>query len=144
MKRVVLPFITCILIVSSTLAQSANNRNAFREPRIIPLPFDVVVDQYSTPVISAAGDVGFISSVMTGSLISFSVTSGKVLSSVSFGKVAGIITMVEPDRHRLIALPTANDPDHGLAATVSIIDAADPERPERIALVELPSTAHLT
>ena len=144
MKRAVLPFITCILIVSSVLAQSANNRNTFREPRIIPLPFDVVVDQYSTPVISAAGDVAFISSVMTGSLISFSVSSGRMLSSVSFGKVAGIITMVELEKHRLIALPTANDPDSGLRATVSIIDAADAERPQRIALVELPLTAHLT
>jgi outer membrane protein assembly factor BamB len=144
MKRAVLPFITCIVIVSSSLAQSANNRDAFREPRIIPLPFDVVVDQYSTPVISSAGDVAFISSVMTGSLISFSLSSGRMISSVSFGKVAGIITMVEPEKRRLIALPTANDPDNGLPATVNIIDAAEAERPQRVARVELPLTAHLT
>jgi hypothetical protein len=144
LKRTVLPFITWMLIVSSGVAHDANNRRRFGEPRIIPLPSGVVVDQCITPVISSGGDVAFISSVMTGALISFSVTSGRVLSSVSFGEVAGIITMVETDKRRLIALPTANDPDHGHPATVSIIDAADAERPERVALVELPVDAHLT
>lgn len=144
LKRAVLPFVTCMLIVSSGVAHGANNRRRFGEARIIPLPSGVVVDQCSTPVISSGGDVAFISSVLTGALISFSVTSGRVLSSVSFGEVAGIITMVETDKRRLIALPTANDPDHGHPATVSIIDAADAERPERVALVELPVDAHLT
>src|SRR6185295_14960208 len=102
------------------------------------------IDQSSIPLIASSGEVAFISSVMTGSLIAFSVTSGKVLSDVSFGNVAGIITMVETEKRRLIALPTANDPDHRRPATVSIIDSSDVERPERISLVELPLAAHLS
>jgi hypothetical protein len=144
LKRMALSLKICLLILSLSIARGNDNRRRFGEVRIIPLPPDVIVDEYSAPVISCGGDVAFVSSVMSGALISFSITSGKVLSSVTFGEIAGMVSMVEADKRRLIALPTANDPDHGRPATVSVIDATNADRLERIAVVELPSDAHLT
>ena len=94
-----------------------DNRRHFGEARVIALPTDIIVDQYSAPLISSSGDVAFVSSVMSGALISLSVASGKILSWVTCGEIAGIASMVETDKRRLIVLPTANDPDHGHPAT---------------------------
>ena len=136
--------IISMLLISSAIAHVAGDRKQLSEPRIISLPSDVVLDPSSTPLIASTGEVAFVSSVMTGALVSFSVTTGKVLSDVSFGDVAGIISMIEPKKRRLIALPTANDPDHRRPAAVNIIDASNAEYPERVALIELPLVAHLT
>lgn len=142
LKRIVLAILQSLLAVTCVFA--SDNHKRLSEPRIVQLPSDAVIEQCSVPVITSSGDVAFVSSVMSGALICFSVTTGKVLSSVSFGQVAGLVSMVEVDKRKLIALPTANDPDRGHPATISLIDAADPEHPERVALVELPVEAHLT
>ena len=143
LKRiVVLAILQSVLAVTCVFA--SDNHKKLSEPRIVQLPSDAVIEQCSVPVITSGGDVAYVSSVMSGALICFSVSSGKVLSSVSFGQVAGLVSLVEVDKRKLIALPTANDPGRGHPATISIIDAVDPEHPERVALVELPVEAHLT
>jgi hypothetical protein len=142
LKRIVLAILQSVLAV--TCAFASDNHKKLSEPRIVQLPSDAVIEQCSVPVITSGGDVAFVSSVMSGALICFSVSSGKVLSSVSFGQVAGLVSMVEVDKRKLIALPNANDPGRGHPATISIIDAVEPEHPERVALVELPVEAHLT
>ncbi len=143
LSRFPLPLITGLLIVSLVLARGQDTRGRFGDARMLLLPSDVALDQFSTPAISADGEFGFISSV-NGALISFSIRSGKVLATLTCGQIAGLVSMAETVKQRLIAVTTANDPDHGHPATVSIINAANPERLERIRLVELPGDVHVT
>jgi hypothetical protein len=144
LKRVAFLLGTCLLIVSLDVARGNDNRRQFGPARVIALPTNVVVDEYCAPLISSSGDVAFFSSVMSGALIALSVTSGKILSSVTDGEIAGIVSMVETDNRRLIALPTANDPDNGRPATVAIINASVPDRLAVVALIVLPGDVHLT
>lgn len=144
LKRVALLLGTCLLIVGLGVARGNDSRKQVGAARVIALPTHVVVDEYTVPLISSSGDVAFVSSVMSGALVSLSVRSGKILSSVTDGEIAGIISMVETGSRRLIALPTANDPGHDHPATVGIINATAPDRLARVALIVLPGDLHLT
>ena len=111
--------------------------------RLISLPPDVIVEQGGSPVLSSDGNTGFVSSVMNGSLLSFNVSSNKVLASVSFGEIAGLVSMMELNGRRIITLP-ASFTDRGRAPVVNIIDATDPSQLARKALVVLPVDARIT
>lgn len=144
LKRVAFSLITSLAIIGLGMARDSRDRSQFGQVCVFTFPVEVVVDVYSAPVVSTAGDVAFVSSVMNGSLISFSVASGKILSSVAFGEIAGLVTMIETNKRRVIALPTANDPDRGKPATVNIVNATSADRLERQALVQLPGDVHFT
>lgn len=133
-----------IILVAVGIALGSVSGTKIGEARTIVLPPNSILDGYSSPVIAAGGQVAFVSEVMTGALISFNLASGKVLTTVAIGQAGGLISLVETEKRRVIALPTSNDPDHGRPATVSIFDATNPDRPERIALVSLPRDAHIT
>ncbi len=85
-----------------------------------------------------------MSSVTAGAVVAFSLTTGRVLSTVAVGETAGPISMIEVDSRRLIAAPSVNDPAGGIAATVSIIDATNARRMELRAILVLPASAQIT
>ena len=123
---------------------SSSNNSQLSLNNKVPLPTASVVDSQSVPLLASDKKAGFISSVTDGSVISFSTTSGKVLSSVVVGESAARLAMLElPDR-RLIAAPTVNAPDRGRPATISIIDATNPRRLDPILLLVLPETENIT
>lgn len=135
--------VTCLLLLSLAAAQASDRRATLSKARSVSLPSSAVLDERTQPSIAASGKVGFVTSV-SGSLISFSLISGKVLSSVSVGESLGPASMIEASGRRLIAVPAGNDPTHGTPATVSIIDATSAKRPELKSLLVLPPDALIT
>ena len=112
--------------------------------RTVSLPSSAILDERAQPLLASSGKVGFVGSATGGSLISFSVTSGKILSSVRVGETLGAISIIETAGRRLIAVPAANDPANGSPATVSIIDASSARRLELKSLLVLPNDARIT
>src|ERR1051325_9530667 len=110
-------------MLSLVVVQARDRRPRFGGTRSLSLPASAIIDEHAEPLISSSGKVGFISSVTGGSVISFSVSSGRLLSPISGGETVGPITMVEAAGRRLVAAPAVNDPGHGHPAAVSIIDA---------------------
>lgn len=135
--------LACLLLLSLVAAQASDRRTTLSKARSVSLPSSAVLDERTQPLIASSGKVGFVTSV-SGSLISFSITSGKVLSSVSVGESLGSASMMEVSGHRLIAAPAGNDPTHGNPATVSIIDATSAKRLALKSLLVLPPDALIT
>lgn len=136
--------ITCLLLLGLAIAQASDRRTMLSGVRTVTLPSTAILGDHAQPLISSSGKVGFVASVTGGSLISFSVTSGKVLSSVAVGETLGSISMVEAGGRRLIAVPAANDPAAGTPVTVTIIDATSAKHPELKSLLVLPHDALIT
>ncbi|HXF40451.1 MAG TPA: PQQ-binding-like beta-propeller repeat protein [Blastocatellia bacterium] len=136
--------ITCLLLLGLAIAQASDRRTTLSGVRTVTLPSTAILGDHAQPLISSSGKVGFVASVTGGSLISFSVTSGKILSSVAVGETLGSISMVEAAGRRLVAVPAANDPAAGTPVTVTIIDATSAKNPELKSLLVLPSDALIT
>lgn len=136
--------VICLLLLSLAVAQGGDHRTRLSQVRSVSLPSSAILDQHAQPLIAPSGKVGFVASVTGGSLISFSMTSGKILSSVAVGETLGSISMIEAAGRRLIAVPAVNDPAGGSPATVSIIDATSAKRLEMKALLVLPRDAVIT
>jgi outer membrane protein assembly factor BamB len=133
------------LFIFSLVAVHVNSdQTKFKESRIIALPPEAILDERCSPVLAVNGKVGFITSVTTGSVMSFNTTSGRIMSSIIVGETAGAISLVETDSRRLLAVPTANDPDHDRPANISIVDATKPKELQIVTLIILPKTAHIT
>jgi hypothetical protein len=130
--------------LSLIVAQGSDRRTRLSQVRSLSLPSSAVLDEHAQPLIARSGKVGFVASVTGGSLISFSVTSGKILSSVTVGNNVGTISMIETAGQRLIAVPAANDPQGGGPATVTIVDATSAKRLEMRSLLVLPRDAQIT
>ena len=136
--------IICLLLLSLAVAQGSDHRTRLSQVRSVSLPASAILDKHAQPLIASSGKIGFVASVTGGSLISFSMTSGKILSSVAVGETLGSISMIEVAGRRLIAVPAVNDPAGGSPATVSIIDATSAKRLELKALLVLPRDAIIT
>jgi outer membrane protein assembly factor BamB len=140
--------VACLLLLSLIVAQGSDHRTRLSQVRSLSLPSSAVLDEHAQPLIAASGKVGFVASVTGGSLISFSLTSGKILSSVTVGDNVGAISMIETAietaSRRLIAVPAANDPRGGGPATVTIVDATRAKRLEMRSLLVLPRDAQIT
>lgn len=136
--------VICLLLLSLVVAQGGDHRTRLSQVRSVSLPSSHILDEHAQPLIASSGKVGFVASVTGGSLISFSVTSGRILSSVAVGETLGSISMIESSGRRLIAVPAVNDPAGGSPATVSIIDATSAKRLEMKALLVLPRDAVIT
>jgi outer membrane protein assembly factor BamB len=136
--------ITCLLLLSLAIAQASDRRTTISKVRSVSLPSSSILDEHAQPLISSNGKVGFVASVTGGSLISFSVTSGKILSSVAVGETLGSISMIESAGRRLVAVPAVNDPTGGNPSTVTIIDATSAKHPEFKSLLILPRDALIT
>ena len=136
--------ICLLLALSLVVAQGSDHRTRLSQGRSIALPSSSILDKHAQPLISSSGKIGFVASVTGGSLISFSLTSGKILSTVALGETLGAISMIEVGGRRLIAVPAANDPAGGVPATVSIIDATSAKRLELKSLLVLPRDAVIT
>jgi outer membrane protein assembly factor BamB len=132
------------VVLSFAIAQGSDQRAKLGESRSVTLPSHAVLDERAQPLVGSSGKVGFVASVTGGSVISFSLTSGKILSSVSVGQTIGPISMVEAAGRRLIAAPAVNDPSHDNPATVTIIDATSAKRLELKSLLVLPKDALIT
>ncbi len=144
LRRKPATMLACLLVASLTVAQASSNRAQLGEKRSVALPSFAVLDENAAPVISAGGKVGFLSSVTSGSLISFSVSTGKVLSTTVVGEMVGPVSMIEGNGRRLVAVAAANDPGSGHPATVSIIDATRARRLDLRSLIILPTDAIIT
>ena len=136
--------IVCLLVLSLVIAQASDRRTTLSRVRSVSLPASAVLDEHAQPLIASSGKVGFVASVTGGSLITFSLTSGKVLSTIAIGQAIGPISLVETAGRRLVAVPAANDPKGGSPATVTIIDATSAKHPELKALLMLPRDALIT
>ena len=136
--------ITCLLLLGLAIAQASDRRTTLSGVRTVTLPSTAILGDHAQPLISSSGKVGFVASVTGGSLISFSVTSGKILSSVAIGETLGSISMIEAGGRRLVAVPAANDPPAGTPVTVTIIDATSAKHPELKSLLVLPHDALIT
>ena len=136
--------VICLLLLSLVVAQGGDHRTRLSQIRSVSLPSSQVLDEHAQPLIASSGKVGFVASVTGGSLISFSLTSGRILSSVAVGETLGSISMIESAGRRLIAVPAVNDPAGGSPATVTIIDATSAKRLELKALLVLPRDALIT
>jgi outer membrane protein assembly factor BamB len=133
----------CLLVLSLAATQASDHRTKLSQPRTVSLPLSSVLEEHAQPLITASGKVGFVASVTGGSLISFSVTSGKILSSVAVGETLGSISMIETSGRRLVAVPAVNDPSSGNPATVTVIEATNAKRLELKSLLVLPSDARI-
>jgi len=134
----------CVLLLSLVVAQGDDHRTRLTQTRSVSLPSFAILDKNAQPLIASSGKIGFVASVTGGSLISFSLTSGRILSTVAVGETLGSISMMEVAGRRLIAVPAVNDPSAGSPATVSIIDATSAKRLEMKALLVLPRDAVIT
>src|SRR5438128_2696080 len=134
----------CLSVLCLFISQVSGNRAQLGRGRSIELPSQVMLDERSKPFFSSGGKIGFVTSVTSGSLISFSATSAKVLTSVTVGETAGVASMAQIGKRRLIAVPAANDPDSGHPASVSIIDATNVWKLELVSLIMLPAEARIT
>ncbi|MBI3651201.1 MAG: hypothetical protein HY231_09170 [Acidobacteria bacterium] len=133
-----------LLIFSMVIVQASSDKTRFGDTRKLILPSYSVLDENAQPLISASGKIGFIASITDGSLISFNLASGKILSSTIVGESVGPISMVEANGRRLIAVPAANLPLANHPATVTIVDATKAKQLEVAALLALPSTTQIT
>ena len=77
--------ISCVMVLGLAVAQGSSDRRKLGDTHSIALPPYAILDENAQPVVASTGKVGFVSSVTAGSLISFSLSSGKVLSSVVVG-----------------------------------------------------------
>lgn len=140
--------VACLLLLSLIVAQGSDHRTRLSRVRSLSLPSSAVLDEHAQPLISSSGKAGFVASVTGGSLISFSLTSGKILSSITVGENVGAISMIETTIEaagkRLIAVPAANDPKGGGPATITIVDATGAKRLELKSLLVLPRDAQIT
>lgn len=136
--------ISCLVILSLVVVQASDHRARLGGTRTLSLPAHAILDEHAQPLIASSGKVGFVSSITGGSVISFSLSSGKVLSSMVVGESVAPISMIETAGRRLIAAPAANDPSHDHPATVSIIDATSAKRLELKSLLFLPGDASIT
>jgi hypothetical protein len=136
--------VSCVMVLGLAVAQGSSDRRRLGEARSYSLPPYAVLDENAQPLIAASGKFGFISSVTAGSLISFSMKTGRMVSSVVVGKTAGPISLVEAGGRTLIAVPAVNDPSEGHPATISIVDATSASQLELKSLLVLPIEAHIT
>jgi hypothetical protein len=143
-NRSLATFVSFLVILSFAIAQAGDQRAKLGETRSVTLPSHAVLDERAQPLIASSGKVGFVASVTGGSVISFSLTSGKILSSVSVGSAIGPISMVEVGGARLIAAPAVNNPGQDNPATVTVIDATSAKRLELKSLLVLPKDAQIT
>ena len=143
-NRSITTFVSCLVVLSFAIAQGSDQRAKLGESRSVTLPSHAVLDERAQPLVASSGKVGFVASVTGGSVISFSLSSGKILSSISVGQTIGPISMVEAAGRRLIAAPAVNDPSHDNPATVTIIDATSAKRLELKSLLVLPKDALIT
>jgi outer membrane protein assembly factor BamB len=142
--RKVATLVICLLLLSLAVAQGGDHRTGLSHARSVSLPASAILDKNAQPLIASSGKVGFVASVTGGSLISFSMTSGRILSTVAVGKALGSISLIEVGGRRLVAVPAMNDPAGGSPVTVSIIDATSAKRLELKALLILPADAVIT
>jgi len=96
--------VICLLLLSLAVAQGSDHRTRLSQVRSVSLPASAILDKHAQPLIASSGKIGFVASVTGGSLISFSMTSGKILSSVAVGETLGSISMIEVAGRRLIAV----------------------------------------
>jgi outer membrane protein assembly factor BamB len=143
-KKKLINALILLLILSLVIVQASSDKTRFGETRKLTLPAYSVLDENAQPLISASGKFGFISSITDGSLISFNIASGKILSSVIVGESVGPVSMIEANGRRLIAVPAANLPAANHPATVTIVDATKAKQLEIAALLALPSTVQIT
>ncbi|HSE35846.1 MAG TPA: hypothetical protein VLG74_01000, partial [Blastocatellia bacterium] len=136
--------ISLLMAMSLVVAQGSDQKTRLTQRRSVTLPSSSVLDKHAQPLIASSGKVGFVASVTGGSLVSFSMTTGRILSTVAVGETLGSISMIESAGRRLIAVPAANDPAGGTPATVSIIDATRSKRLELKSLLVLPRDAVIT
>jgi hypothetical protein len=113
------------------------------KPRIVRLSAGTVLDEHSAPLISSDGAFGFVSSASSGSLIVFSLATGRVLSSTRFGEVAGLPSIAETGSRRIVALPTTTYVGRRGSAVVHLLDASTPTNITRISDVALPAGAQI-
>ena len=139
-----LTLLTCLVLFSLAVAQASDRRTKLSQVRSVSLPSSATLDAHAQPLIASSGKVGFVASATGGSLIAFSVASGKILSSVGVGGMLGAMSIIETAGRRIIAVPAANDPANGNPATVSIVDASVAKRLELKSLLVLPSDARIT
>ena len=85
--------VVCLLLLSLVVAQGGDHRTRLSQVRSVSLPSSNILDEHAQPLIASSGKVGFVASVTGGSLISFSVTSGRILSTVAVGETLGSISM---------------------------------------------------
>lgn len=133
-----------LLLLSIAVVHGDSNRARLGDRRSVVLPVEAVLDERSVPLLTGTGDIGFISSVTDGSVISFNPGSGSIVSSFVIGERAGAMSLVETTRRRLLAVPAANDPGKGRPATVMVLNATARGELEPLALIELPASAHIT
>lgn len=143
-NRKLATLIFCLLVLSFVVVQASDRHARLGQTRSFSLPASSILDENAQPLIASSGKVGFISSVTGGAVISFSVSSGKMLSSITVGETVGPITLIETSGQRLIAAPAANDPSKDAPATISIIDATNSKRLNLKSLIFLPNKAVIT
>ncbi|MGA9774069.1 MAG: hypothetical protein WBV94_33875 [Blastocatellia bacterium] len=136
--------ISCLLVLSFVVVQASDRHARLGQMRSFSLPASAILDENAQPVIASSGKVGFVSSVTNGAIISFSVSSGKMLSSIVVGETAGPVSLIETGGRRLLAVASANDPVKDSPATVSIIDATSARRLILKSLLVLPPKTGIT
>jgi outer membrane protein assembly factor BamB len=144
LNRKLTTFISCLLLLSFIVVQASDRHAKLGERRTVALPATMVLDEFAQPIIAASGKVGFVSSVTTGAVVSFSVASGRVLSSLVVGESVGPVTLVEAAGRRLLAAASVNNPTNDHPATVSIVDATRSKQLELQTLIVLPGKAIIT
>lgn len=136
--------LSCLLAFGLVFAQGDGYRARIGEGKSVLLPQEIILDEHGLPALSQDGKVGFVSSATEGSLIAFSLASGRILSRLIVGQSAGPVSIAQIGARRLLAVPAPNEPDRGLPATLSIIDATRAAAPELISVIALPADAHIT
>ncbi|PYP90200.1 MAG: hypothetical protein DMF61_00385 [Blastocatellia bacterium AA13] len=133
----------CILISNLLVVYGGGSKLRLTGPRTLPLAAGKTIERHNAPVLSNSGKWGFVSTA-DGSLMAFSVTTGKLVSTVVLGQSAGPVSLVETESKRFVAAASPNDPEKGFPAVVSILDATSPKRMSISAVVALPLNENIT
>src|SRR5262249_27762802 len=132
------------MVVSLIVAHGSQRARLVDTQRSVRLPSYAVLDERTQPVITASGKTGFVASVTAGTVMAFSMSSGKIFSSISVGESVGPISLIEFAGRRLIAAPAMNDPRQGHPSTITIVDATIPKSLATQTLLMLPLDAMIT
>jgi hypothetical protein len=136
----------CLLLAQAqpqAKSQAKTQARQLGKARIVNLSAAAVLDENSAPVVTADGEVGFVSSGANGSLIAFNIHTSKIISSTSFGEVAGLVSLAETDSRKIIALPTTTFSSQSGSAAVQLLNASSPDKITKLFSVELPSGSQI-
>jgi hypothetical protein len=107
-------------------------------PVRVALPEGTVLDGRVRPVTSVDGTIGFVAPALGDTIVAFEVRTGAVLGSLTTRGGALGLSLDEGGSRRLLAVTHGAEPESGLPATVTVVDATLPTSLAVVSVFSLP------